>query len=393
MKLRTLLLLGASLLALNLPVTAQGNPKPDNPTTAVVSAFATHDIVMLGEMHGNKQEYAWLPSLVASPEFADRADDIVLEMGNSLYQSSVDRYISGEDVPLEQVQKTWRNTVAVVGPPSPTTALLFQTVREENIKRKGKHQMRVICGDPYIDWEKVKDRKDISPYAANREQWFAQVVKDEVLSKHHRAFLIMGSAHFLRVPPFPRRISIEHELQAAGAKTYLIVAGTNTPRGYDDIDHRFDSWPTPSIVPLTDNWVGELPAYSIISGGGAEGYQWMFSSESASAAPVKMKDVADALLYLGPRDTLLDVFMTRGELEGTPYENEIERRLTLEGMPLEIVPALEPETSEAPQFSRPKIAKPEPPAAPAPAPAPQAQPTPPPKALGPPPLPPRPPSQ
>jgi hypothetical protein len=45
---------------------------------------------------------------------------------------------------------------------------------------------------------------------ANRDPWFAQVVKDEVLAK--------------------RRVSIEPELQAAGAKTYLIVTGTNTRR-------------------------------------------------------------------------------------------------------------------------------------------------------------------
>jgi hypothetical protein len=29
------------------------------------------------------------------------------------------------------------------------------------------------------------------PYLTNREQWYAQVVKKEVLAKHHRALLIM----------------------------------------------------------------------------------------------------------------------------------------------------------------------------------------------------------
>jgi hypothetical protein len=69
---------------------------------------------MLGEIHNNKQEYEWLQSLVANPEFADRVDDIVMELGNSLYQKSVDRYIAGEAVPLEEVQRAWRNTLAGV---------------------------------------------------------------------------------------------------------------------------------------------------------------------------------------------------------------------------------------------------------------------------------------
>ena len=78
---------------------APGNAKLENPTAAVLRAFERHDIVMLGEIHGNKQEYAWLRSLVATPEFADRVDDIVMEFGNSLYQKSVDGYVSGGDVP------------------------------------------------------------------------------------------------------------------------------------------------------------------------------------------------------------------------------------------------------------------------------------------------------
>jgi hypothetical protein len=395
MKLSHILLLGIGFLAFGSPSNAQGDPKLEKANAAVVGAFETHDIVMFGEFHGNKQEYAWLRSLVATPEFADRVDDIVMEMGNSLYQKSVDRYISGEHVPLEQVQKAWLNTVGVVGPPSPVTASLYEAVRGENLKRRGKHQMRILCGDPYIDWEKVSEKGDIAPYLANRDQWFTQVVKDEVLAKHHCALLIMGWGHLVRVLPAPRTFSIEQELQAAGAKTYLIVVGTNTPGGYDDLDHRFDSWPTPVIVSLGGNWVGELPAMSMLSGGGAEGYQWMIGSGPSSAAsaspppPVKLKEVADALLYLGPRDSLTSIEMTRAELGGTPYGKEIERRLAMEGFPADFAAQLESANSETPQFSRPKASDTT--AAPPPPRTPPS--VPPPKNMGPPPLPPRPPSQ
>ena len=158
-------------------------------------------------------------------------DDIVLQMGNSLYQRSVDLYVSGKDIPLEQVQKAWRNTVGVIGPQSPVVPSLYQAVRETNMKRRGKHQMRILCGDPSIDWEKVKDLHDVIPYLSRREDWYAQVVQEEVLARRHRALLIMGGMHFLRNsqsgPPGP---SIESKLRRAGARTYLIMVGTNTPR-------------------------------------------------------------------------------------------------------------------------------------------------------------------
>jgi hypothetical protein len=389
MKLHRALLLGTGFLAFGSISGAQSDPKVENANVAVVSAFETHDIVMFGEIHGNKQEYAWLRSLVATPEFADRVDDIVMETGNSLYQKSVDRYVSGEDVPLEQVQKAWRNTVGVIGPPSPVFASLYQAVRETNLKRRGKHQMRILCGDPYIDWEKVKDREDIAPYLGNRDQWYTQVVKDEVLAKHHRALLIMGWGHFLRTSPFPggQRFSIERELQAAGAKTHLIVFGTNTPGGYDDLDHRFDSWSAPVIVSLADNWVGELPAMPVLSGGTVE-LPRIISSTASSAPqaapppPVKLKDVADALLYVGPRDSLTSIHMTRAELNGTPYGKEIERRLAIEGFPVDFASQMESANSETPQFSRPQTSNGN-----APPPLP-----PPPKNMRAP-LPPRPPSQ
>jgi hypothetical protein len=64
---------------------AQGNPKLENATAAVLGAFETNDIVMFGEIHGNKQEYEWLSYLVDIPGFAYSVDDIVTEFGNSLY--------------------------------------------------------------------------------------------------------------------------------------------------------------------------------------------------------------------------------------------------------------------------------------------------------------------
>jgi len=151
------------LLGLACLCPAQQNPNPQNPSTVVLQAFETHDIVMLGEIHWNKQEYQWLQSLVANPEFDEKVDDVVMEFGNSLYQKSVDRYIAGEPVPIEKVQQAWRNTLGL-GDPPPIYGDLYKAIRETNMRRRGKHQMRVLCGDPYIDWEKVKTNEDVGPY-------------------------------------------------------------------------------------------------------------------------------------------------------------------------------------------------------------------------------------
>ena len=114
-------------LTMTVATAAQTEPPLERATAAILKAFQSHDIVMLGENHGNKQEYEWLRSLVDTPEFADRVDDIVMEFGNSLYQAPVDRYVRGEEIPLEQIQGAWRDSVASVGPPSPVYASLYQS--------------------------------------------------------------------------------------------------------------------------------------------------------------------------------------------------------------------------------------------------------------------------
>ena len=306
-------------------------------TTAIIEAFNNHDVVMLGEWHADKQEHEWLRQLISNPEFAERVDDIVMEIGNALYQKSVDRYVSGEDVPFGQVEKAWRDTVGSIGAPSPVYELLYKTVRETNMKRRGKHQMRVVCADPYIDWEKVRTIEDIGPYLGNRDEWYAQVVKTEVLAKKHRALLIAGGAHFLRWDG-PSRI--EREIRAAGGNPFLVAFGTNAV-GYDHVDKRFDSWPKPAIVSVANNWVGDLPATAVLFGG------------TESPTPLKLSQVADALLYVGPLESLRHTFMPRSELEGTDYGEEIARRQRIE-----FGEALKPEEqSERPEFEKPQPQK------------------------------------
>ena len=316
------LLVLSLLIAASALCNSQPEIKPQPATVAILDAFRSHGIVMLGEAHGNKQEYDWLRSLIATPEFADRVDDIVVEFGNSRYQESVDRYTRGEDVQLDDVQRAWRDTVAAVGPPSPVYASLYQAVRETNMQRRGKHQIRVLCGDPNIDWQQVKEGKDILPFLGTREQIYARVVKDEVLVKHHHALLIMGAFHFLRhfdLMPARKQFDIERELRADGANPYLIVVGTNTTGGPEGLDRRFDSWAAPVIVPLNENWVGDLPAIPVVTGGHGPPLQ-----------TPKLKDAADAILYLGPRDSLVVVQMPPAELQGTLYGKELERREKLQ---------------------------------------------------------------
>lgn len=308
-------------------------PRVRDATAAMVDAINRQTIAMFGEIHANKQEYAWLCSLVRDPAFHASVDDIVIEFGNSLYQKSVDRWIAGEDVSMTQVEKAWRNVVGSVGPVSPVYAQFYQAVRESN-RMSGSHKVRLLLGDPYADWEKITDAEGLGPFVTHRDEWYAQVVKDEVLAKGHRALLIMGAGHFRRSngPGL-----IEQKLRASGADPYLVMFGTNVVGAYDNVDPRFDSWRTPAIVALAGNWVGDLPAIPVLTGA------------MGPASSLKMAEAADAMLYVGPRDSLTSVNVPASELENSEYGKEINRRLMIQmGRTMTFtLPA------ETPQFQRP----------------------------------------
>jgi hypothetical protein len=332
-------------------------PKPENATRAMIRLFDHHDIVMFGEIHSSKQEYEWLCKLVKTPGFFDHVDDIVVEFGNALYQKDVDRYVAGNDVSFEQVRKAWRNMIVSVPPVSPVYGWFYQGVRDANLQSHGKHRIRLLMGSPPGDWDKIKTAQDLAPYEAQREQWYLHVVKDEVLARHHRALLIMGSMHFLRgsdqalqdelleqqhkpVPPLDRRRlapgHIERELRAAGTEPYLAVMGTDVVDGSGNVDPRIQSWPTPALIPVHGNWLGDMPAQPIISGG------------HAPATPLTLADQTDAIIYIAPCSVLKFVNDSPAELDGTAYGKEMIRRNIIEiGHPLPFQYGESPECVQA----------------------------------------------
>jgi hypothetical protein len=93
------------LLLLMCSLVRAQNPTPGDPVERIVNLFDTYRIVMLGEIHECRQEYDLLRKLVATPAFTERVNDIVVEFGNARYQDVIDRYISGESMPIEQAQK------------------------------------------------------------------------------------------------------------------------------------------------------------------------------------------------------------------------------------------------------------------------------------------------
>ena len=118
-------------------VAAPQNPPrpatPFEPIAAILTAFERHEIVALGDPHGNEQAHEFRLELIRDPRFAATVDDIVVEWGNARYQDVMDRFVDGDDVSDAELRQVWQNTTQPgQGNDRPVTETFFRAVREVN---------------------------------------------------------------------------------------------------------------------------------------------------------------------------------------------------------------------------------------------------------------------
>jgi hypothetical protein len=155
---------------------------------ALISVFDRVDIVALGEAHGRRADSDLRIALVRHPDFAKKVRSIVVEFGSTTEQTTLDRYIRGENVSRAQLERVWKTTSNGVWD-SPMYADFFTAVRDVNSKLPADARIRVFGGDPG-----PTDQRD-------REAAAVAVLEEQVLSKHGKALVIYGAAHFYRTAP------------------------------------------------------------------------------------------------------------------------------------------------------------------------------------------------
>jgi hypothetical protein len=154
----------------------------------IIEAFGRFPIVALGEGgHGGLRGHVFRLSLIRDPRFAAAVNDIVVESGNARYQGVMDRFINGEDVPRDILRRVWEDTTVT----APTFELpiyeeFFRAVRTVNASLPPERRLRVLLGDPPIDWAAVQTLQDYLPWNYQRDTHAADVIRREVLAKGRR---------------------------------------------------------------------------------------------------------------------------------------------------------------------------------------------------------------
>ena len=264
--------------------------RPVDAISGILDAFRTHQIVALGEgIHGNNQSHAVRLALIRDPRFATVVNDIVVEFGSSRHQAVMDRFVSGGEVPYAELRKAWQDTTTQhPGWDLPIYEEFFRAVREVNASLPVDRQLRVLLGDPPIDWSAVRTREDVGRWLASRGH-VMDVIKREVLSRNRRALVVYGDGHFRRYSKWrgtdgPAPPTLLNRIEGEGTKAFNIW--TNTTVQLERLQKDIATWPIPSLTIVRGTRLGAL--------------DFKYFAGMETDPPTRMEEQYDAVLYLGP---------------------------------------------------------------------------------------------
>lgn len=298
-----------------LPAAAQPVPRAqqvvsDHPIDAVqgiVNAFQLHPVVVIGEWkHGIRQMGDFYVQLVNDPSFQQTVRLIVIEFASQNNQFLLDRYIAGEDIPVEQVRHIWRDTTKVAAWEFPIYSEWLAAIREVNRKLPPDRRFRVLAGDTAVDWSRLHTRSDWDNLGDNNKS-FADVIVKEVLAKHRKALVVLGGGHVAKLGRngSPNTSTI---VEAKYPGSLYVVMHHLLPNDPDEKQLQLPGRPqAPALYDLAGTALGLKP-------------------DGNGVAPVRY---LDAWLYVGPADTMNQEFPPPRSLERS-YMQELDRRSMIE---------------------------------------------------------------
>jgi hypothetical protein len=336
-------LVSAAIVAVAAQSVSPQAATPTEPISQIAAAFRTHNVVTISDPHGNMQVQAFILSLIRDQRFRELVDDVVLETASARYQDAIDRYVRGEDVSRALLRRAWEDHT-VVNSFGAQAQELIEAVRAVNTAN-GTRRLRVLAGDPPIDWENTTSAESHSRWMEFRDSYPADVVRRQVVERGRRALVVYGQGHLQR-----RQVASNYDMSIWQAQTLVSLLERDTSGRVFNIWTWLDrevelkevaAWTVPSLAVLKGTTLGERDFGTYATGllGGNR-----FTVRDGQLVPLprdqwqrmRMEDQFDALLYLGPPAKMTFIGMPASLCRDQEFVRERLRRFTLAGPPPEL---------------------------------------------------------
>jgi hypothetical protein len=346
---RRLLLMGVvAAVATSASFAQRASPPlalPVEPITAILDAFRTHDIVAVTDPHGNVQVQAFLLSLVRDPRFPAAVNDIVIETTSARYQDVVDRFVRGDDVQRDVLRRAWEEHT--VGSSLGVQAEeMIRAVRTVNASLSDARKLRVIAGDPPIDWDNITSRQDHRRWIELRDSYPADLIRRQVLDRGRRALVTYGQGHLQR-----RQLVSNYDMSTWQSQTVVsLLEHDHAIRVFNiwtfldrnvELPEGVASWRVPSLAVLRGTTLGARD-FALYSRGLGDGMRFGVKDGQLVPLPreewkvLRMEDQFDGLLYLGSPSSMTSIRIPATLCQDSEFINARLQRLMRFAPPVEV---------------------------------------------------------
>lgn len=166
--------------------------------SSLLSKFEDHNMVALGDAHFYDDVMRYVTQLVTSDTFVKHCQHIVVEFGNRKYQSLIDKYVSGEAVPESELKKVWQDTLFFTAWTPEVYGDFFRAVREFNLSRQPKEQLKVTLAEREFDWQQIESSEQWQALAENKVAGFNNTILAET-KPNEKILLVFGAFHTLEL--------------------------------------------------------------------------------------------------------------------------------------------------------------------------------------------------
>ncbi|HEU4719783.1 MAG TPA: hypothetical protein VFS59_00355 [Gemmatimonadaceae bacterium] len=325
-------------VAAGIAAAPQDPPASATPVPAVdgiLDAFATHRIVALPDAHGRERLHAFLLALIRDPRFVRTVDDVLVEFGNSRYQEIADRWVRGEAVPEASLRLVWRNhTQPSLSADFDHYPAVLAAVRAINSAAPGGRRLRVLLGDPPIDWDEVRNREDHARWIAMRDAHPAALLQTEVIAKGRRALVVYGTGHLQR-----RNVMANFEMEDWRAQTIVSLIERAGPTRIFSVANapaaHAAGWTPPALARLAGTALGRIDASEIFGGWGRFGVraEAIVPIDPQHWRTLRAEEQFDAVLYLGQSDHPRREPASRALCDEPGYVAMRLKRIAIAGLP------------------------------------------------------------
>ena len=309
---------------------ATAEPRVVDAVDGLAAAFDGHQIVAIGETHGNRQLAAFLQELVGDKRIRSRTHILAVEVGRTA-QPAIDAYLAGHAHDEDLLAALRDATFSDTGAADPATVELYRAVRDANAA-SGLEPWRILAVDSALSWDSVRDPGDLESF--DREADMAAHL-GKVIDDDETALWVVGGAHLT-----PGSFAVPDRATPVGSArglldtthpgaTYVTILYTGFGRRTTQLESRLGSVRSPSVLEIAGSWLADIDDLEL-GPPGAPG-DVMTGSGPGREPPGPLAGV-DGLLYLGPCDSL-DADVAPAATFTGEYLAEVNRRRALADLP------------------------------------------------------------